>query len=115
MTVWEFYGSIKGDFNRVIDLFENEEIALGFVKMFLEDDSFYNIHKAIDSNDWKLAFRYAHSLKGVCTNMSFGVFTEQVKLLTEALRNETRLDDWSIVEEFDEAYYKIIELIKMID
>ena len=114
MTVWEMYEEIHGDFNRVIDLFEDEQIAKDFVVMFLEDDSYENIHDAINKGDWNIAFRYVHSLKGLCTNMGFGDFSKVTMELTEQLRSKKPISDYSCLDKFDFEYNRLIELIKQV-
>lgn len=114
MTASEAYRLMDGDFNKIIDLFEDEQIAVGFVKMFLDDKSYEGMMDAIRCKDWELAFRYVHSLKGLCLNMDFKSLARVSDMMTEHIRGGKELKDYNLLESLTEEYNRVISIIEQI-
>ena len=57
--------------------------------MFLEDQSYLQLKQALKDKNYEDAFRSAHTLKGVCQNLSFDRLYEVSHELTELLRDRT--------------------------
>ena len=54
---------------------------------FLNDESYANIFKNLESGNNEEAFRAAHTLKGICQNLGFNKLFVSANTVTEALRN----------------------------
>lgn len=86
MTLKEVYDKINGDYNGVIHRLMDEKRVKKFLLKFPVDTSFADLRKALESGDCDMAFRAAHTLKGVCQNLGITVLFESSNELTEHLR-----------------------------
>lgn len=59
-----------------------------YLYKFPQDPNFDGLRNAMQNEDYRDAFRYAHTLKGLTGNLSINLLFEQMRQLTEALRNE---------------------------
>ena len=90
---------MEGDYQTVYNrLNKNERIVKKFVLKFLEDPSYELLEKSLKEKDYKEAFRAAHTIKGICQNLSFTRLYTSINLLAEALRSETAVDTESLPE-----------------
>ena len=88
-----------------------------YLLKFKDDETFDNLIDAFNKVDYKEAFRFIHTLKGISVNLGFDDLYQASCNLTECLREKENLND----EELEEAgkllqivkdnYQKIIELI----
>lgn len=60
-----------------------------FIGKFLEDKSFDTLCQQMECGNREEAFRAAHTLKGICANLSFSRLFDSASWLTEELRPET--------------------------
>lgn len=88
MKIEECYSVLGGNYEEILGRFQTEERIAKFIKLFLKDDSFRNLSKALEEQNLKEAFRAAHTLKGVCANLSFTRLYRSSHSLTELLRTE---------------------------
>lgn len=86
MDVKKFYTIINGDYDGVMSRLLKEERVEKFVLMFVGDSSYKNLADALAASEYKEAFRAAHTLKGVCQNLSFTELYNAASEITEALR-----------------------------
>lgn len=80
---------------------------------FCNDPSFQSLRNAIDQKDYKNAFTYAHTLKGVSGNLSLGPLYEGICKLTEELRGIP--DDKRTVDLFhqvEESYQSLVNVLR---
>ncbi len=89
MTIQECYAALGGTYEEVLGRFRTEERILKFMGLFLKDDSFSNLTKALEQNNLEEAFRAAHTLKGISSNLSFTRLYRSSHGLTELLRAKT--------------------------
>ncbi|MGN0016454.1 MAG: Hpt domain-containing protein [Candidatus Avelusimicrobium sp.] len=89
MTTQECYAALGGNYEEVLGRFRTEERILKFMGLFLKDDSFANLTKALEQNNLEEAFRAAHTLKGISSNLSFTRLYRSSHGLTELLRAKT--------------------------
>ena len=87
MILQECY-SIIGDYNDVRKRLPLDRMITKFVLNFLDDKSYEKLVSSIASGDYKEAFMAAHTLKGVCQNLSFTKLYEPSHIMTETLRSE---------------------------
>ena len=93
-------------------LMGNESLLERFLKKFLEDEKYQKLCTALECADQEAAVAAAHTLKGVCGNLSLTVlyplFTRQVEVL--------RQGDWptarTLMEEIQPAYLHLTEAVR---
>ena len=71
MTIQECYEAIGGNYEDVLGRLNSEALIRKFTFMFLEDPSYMRLKQALADKNYEEAFRNAHTLKGVCQNLSF--------------------------------------------
>lgn len=69
MTLQEFYDRIGGDYKATISRLPSEALIKKFVLKYPGDPSFSQLKDALAAQDWELAFRASHTLKGVAQNL----------------------------------------------
>lgn len=103
------------DYDEVIKRFMGkEDFYLRMLKKFLDDKNFGELAKAVEEKDWKVAFTYAHTVKGLCGNLGLGGIMDYIAPLTEALRSEP-YDEESIIYDMKHVtklYEKTVDVIR---
>ena len=89
MTMRECYEAIGGNYEDVLGRLHSEALIRKFTLMFLEDQSYLQLKQALENKNYEDAFRSAHTLKGICQNLSFDRLYEVSHKLTELLRDRT--------------------------
>ena len=89
MTMRECYEAIGGNYEDVLGRLHSEALIQRFTLKFLEDQSYLQLKQALENKNYEDAFRGAHTLKGVCQNLSFDHLYEVSNELTELLRDRT--------------------------
>lgn len=112
MNLKELYEEIEGDYDDVMGRFMSPAIVEKFVVKFLDDKSFELLQDALQENDDETAFRAAHTMKGVCQNLSFTKLFESSNALTEALRGGRSEDADELNEKLISDYQQTIDAIK---
>lgn len=91
-----------------------EDFYLRMLKKFLDDKNYDGLKQSVEGRNWKEAFTYAHTVKGLCGNLGLGSIMEYAAPLTEELRSEP-FDEESILnymKHVAKAYDKTVEVIK---
>ena len=114
MTIQECYEAIGGNYEEVLGRLQSEALIRKFTLKFLEDQSYSLLKQALGDNNYEEAFRGAHTLKGVCQNLSFDRLYEVSNELTELLRDRTGAQPGisKAMEKVTEVYERMIEEIK---
>lgn len=81
------YKKIGADYDDVLQRLMSDDMVARFAVKFLDDDSMPNLDAAMAAGDARAAFIAAHTLKGVCQNLSFDNLYAPAVEVTEALRN----------------------------
>lgn len=116
MNLKEFYDEVNGDYNDMLTRLVNEDLAKKIVKMFLNDPSFNDLTKGLEDKDPELAFRGAHTLKGVSLNLGLTALANKAIDMTEALRARVIPENYKeYYDSLKEEYNKVIEAIGKID
>lgn len=115
MDIRECYDKMGGDFNDVMQRLGSESFIKRFAVKFLDDTSFQTLLDGIESKDAELAFRGAHTLKGVCANLGFAKLYEASSNLTEILRGRELVGYEEALSEVDKQYQITVEMIKALD
>lgn len=87
MTLQECYAAMGGDYTDVIGRLRSERLVQKFVLKFLDDPSYDLLCRSLEGQNYEDAFRAAHTIKGVCQNLSIVRLGESSSALTEALRS----------------------------
>ena len=88
MTIQECYDALGGDYQEVLGRLYSEALVRKFVGKFLADQSFQLLEDSLKAENYEDAFRAAHTLKGVCQNLSFTRLYQSSHEITEALRTK---------------------------
>lgn len=91
-----------------------EDFYLRMLRKFLDDKNYGELKRTVDEKNWKEAFTYAHTVKGLCGNLGLGAIMDYVGPLTEELRSEP-YDEESIMHNMShvaKAYDKTVEIIQ---
>ncbi len=106
------YIALGGDFDEVMGRLHREQIVEKFILKFLDDDSFRLLKESIDNGNYEEAFRAAHTIKGICQNLSFTKLYKSSNLMTEAFRNGKPKDAEKLLPQVSCDYLQTIEAIK---
>lgn len=86
MTIEECYAQLGGDYAQVLQRLPSANLVKKFLAKFPADDSFAQLESAMAQQDRELAFRAAHTLKGVCANLGLERLRSSASDMTELLR-----------------------------
>ena len=114
MTMRECYEAIGRNYEDVLGRLRSEALIRKFTLKFLEDQSYPQLKQALNDKNYEDAFRSAHTLKGVCQNLSFDRLCEVSHELTELLRDRTGEQPGipEAMEKVTEVYEMTMEEIK---
>lgn len=115
MGLKECYESLGGDYEAVLSRLRTEERVKKFLLMFREDDSYDRLIGSLEKGDDESAFRAAHTLKGVCQNLSFTRLYRSSEALTEALRGGQSGDISNLINEVKADYERTATAIRMME
>ncbi len=97
MTLQECYTQLEGDYQDVTSRLPSEKFIQKFVLKFLDDKTIGLLKDSWAAEDYGEAFRAAHTIKGMCQNLS-----SSSSQLTEALRG-------GVTPEAQELYPQVLE------
>lgn len=115
MTIEECYQEMGGSYAEVSARLPSSRLVEKFVTKFLEDQSFEILCREMEAGNRPEAFRAAHTLKGVCANLSFTRLLGSAARLTEELRSESAgISDtaFSLLEEVRRDYQATAAVIR---
>ena len=87
MTLQDCYTALGGDYADVSARLRSDRLVRKFVLKFLEDKSCDLLRTSMAEKNYEEAFRAAHTIKGVCQNLSFTRLGESSSRLSDALRH----------------------------
>jgi HPt (histidine-containing phosphotransfer) domain-containing protein len=115
MTAKECYDAIGGNFEEVCErMMGREALVAKFAKKFLDDTSYQELKQHLKEGNVELAFRAAHTLKGVTQNLALTALAKPSVELTEVLRTGTLEGTEELFEQVTEAYEKTVEGISQL-
>lgn len=117
MTVKECYAAMGGNYDEAFTRLRSDERIARFLKKLLDDGSFALLETSLETKDVETAFRAAHTLKGVCMNLSVTTLFESTNAITEALRGRTEYGDElkAMFEKVKADYSRTIDSINRLD
>lgn len=114
MTVQECYERIEADFEGVLGRMGSEAMVKRFALKFIYDPSYENLVKAVEEQNAEVAFREAHTLKGICLNMGLVRLYKASACLTERLRGGEFNGYEDAYEKVQQEYQNTINAIRTI-
>lgn len=87
MTIQECYMALGGNYDDVLGRLRSERLIQKFILKFVDDGSYKLLIDSLGSGNNDEAFRAAHTIKGMCQNLSFDRLAISSSELTEALRS----------------------------
>lgn len=111
MTIEECYVKMGANYQDVIKRLPSAKMIEKFALKFKDDTSFQELETALNEKQVELAFRAAHTLKGVCMNLGFDHLYKPSFEITESLRAgnlELGLQQFGAVKE---QYTKTIDVL----
>ncbi len=112
MTLRELYDRIGGDYADVTGRLPSERFIQKYVLKFLDDGSYDLLLRSFAEGNDEEAFRAAHTIKGMCQNLSFTCLGKSSDELTEALRNGRTPAADGLLEQVKADYQKTVEGIR---
>lgn len=111
MNLKECYAALEGDYADVVSRLMGERLAQKFLLKFPADESFHELEKAMQEKDYETAFRAAHTLKGVCQNLSLTKLYRSSAAVTEALRSQDGVEATRLFPQLREDYVQTVSAI----
>lgn len=93
MTIEECYRNMGADYADVLSRLRTDERIVRFLAKVADDGSFALLGNALQERNMEEAFRAAHTLKGICMNLSLTRLFTSANALTEALRGRSEYGD----------------------
>lgn len=93
MTVKECYELIGADYEGVMSRLRTEERVKKFLLKVLNDKSYDLLLDSVAGGNIEEAFRAAHTMKGVCQNLSLTPLYESASVLSDVLRDQKEFGD----------------------
>lgn len=117
MTVKECYDAMGANYEDVFGRLRKDERIQKFLLKLLNDQSFALLCSSIEGRDMAEAFRAAHTLKGVCQNLSLTRLYESSSEMSELLRNRQEYgeDLEPMLERVREDYESTVNCIRQLE
>lgn len=112
MTLQDCYEALGGDYEDVISRLRSENLVLKFLFRFLEDSSYQLLCQSMKDNQDDEAFRAAHTIKGVCQNLSFTRLLKTSSEMSDAFRHGRTPEADEIFVRLTEDYHITIAAIQ---
>lgn len=112
MTLRECYDALGGDYEGVIGRMSLERIVQKFTIKFIDDKSFPLLKESLENENYEEAFRAAHTLKGVCQNLSFDKLYKSSYEMTELLRAKKHSEAKDYFSSVNKDYAETVSAIE---
>ena len=112
MSLQECYKALEGDYEGVASRLRSEKMIRKFVLKFLNDASYQTLLSSLEEKNYEEAFRAAHTIKGVCQNLSIGKLQDSSSRLCESLRGGYTPEAGPLVEEVRADYAQTVAAIQ---
>lgn len=117
MTVRECYEAMGADYDDVAGRLRTDERIKKFVLKLLNDKSYELLINSVESGNMEEAFRAAHTLKGVCQNLSVTPLYHSSAELADRLRGgqEYGEDVVPLLEQVKKDYALAMDCIRKLE
>lgn len=112
MTLQECYAAMGGNYEDVIGRLRSERLVQKFILKFLDDGSYDLLRRSLEEKNYGEAFRAAHTIKGVCQNLSINRLQDSSSRLCESLRNGYTPESDALAEETARDYERTVAAIQ---
>ncbi len=112
MTLQDCYAALGGDYADVSARLRSDRLVQKFLLRYLDDPSFSLLCTAMAEKDAGEAFRAAHTIKGVCQNLSFSRLFESSSRLSDALRHGWTPEAEPLLERVKEDQLAVVTAIQ---
>ena len=112
MTLKDCYAAMGGNYEDAIGRLRSERLVQKFVLKFLDDGSYDLLCRSLEEKNYEEAFRAAHTIEGVCQNLSIDKLQASSSRLCEALRNGYTPEADALAEETAEDYRQTVAAIR---
>ena len=110
MTLQECYAAMGGNYEEVLGRLRSDRLIQKFVLKFVDDGSYQLLLDSMASQNYEDAFRAAHTIKGVCQNLTR--LLNSSSQLSEALRHGYTPEADGLVEQVGTDYQETIGAIR---
>ena len=111
MTLKDCYAALGGDYEDVMARLRSESLVQKFVLKFPADQSYELLLDSLEKGDVQEAFRAAHTIKGMCQNLSFTGLADASSAMTEALRAGDLAGGKALLDRVREEYRRAVAAI----
>lgn len=111
MTLEQCYAAMGGNYADVIGRLHSEAFVQKFVLKFADGAEYDQLHAALNESRIQDAFRAAHTIKGVASNLGMTELYATSSQLTELLRDGIQRDVTDALAELDASYQKTLNAI----
>lgn len=115
MTINECYAVLEGSYDDMIARLASEDRIKRFLSMFPKDSTFNELCKAMEEENYELAFRSAHTLKGLCLNLGIERLRRSADAITEALRGNQNNGADALLPQVIQDYQIAMDAISQLD
>ena len=112
MTLKECYTVMDGDYEDVLGRLCSERLIQKFVLKFLDDKNFDVLCRSLEEGAQEEAFRAAHTMKGMCQNLSFTKLGNSSSQMAEILRSGDVAGALEMLPQVREDYARTAEAIR---
>lgn len=112
MTLRECYDRMGANYEEVLGRLRSEKLIQKFALKFLDDTSYDLLVTSMEAKDYAEAFRGAHTIKGVCSNLGFTGLLASSSALTEALRGGYTPEADGLLEKTKADYKATVEALR---
>ncbi len=111
----QFYASVGSNAATIISrLGGSSALVERFLGKFPSDGSMQALRTALDSGETQVAFRAAHTMKGLCANLGLQTLFEKASAVTELLRAGSLEEARTALPELEEEYKRTLEALRSI-
>ncbi len=112
MTLQDCYAALGGDYEDVLARLRSERLVQKFILKYLDDRSFDLLCSSMAEKNYEEAFRAAHTIKGMCQNLSFTTLLDSSSQLSDALRHGWTPEADGLLEQVKADHYKVTAAIR---
>ena len=106
------YEALGGNYEQALERLRSERLVQKYVLRFLEEKSYEELLAAMEAKDAEAAFRAAHTLKGICLNLSFDALLASSSEMSEALRHGWADEAVDLLGQLREDYARTVDAIR---
>lgn len=112
MTLQECYTVIGGEYKDVVARLGSDRLVQKFMLRFLDDHSYELFRTSMNEKNYEEAFRAAHTIKGICQNLSFTRLLKSSSEMSDALRHGWTPKADELIDQLAEDYRITVETIQ---